>query len=274
MKSKAYRRAAQIIALLLVQAAASGLRAQDLSLYQKQRFVSGADTLPYRLLLPDGYDTGRRYPLVLFLHGAGERGSDNEKQLTHGASLFVREDVRRSYPCIVLAPQCDTADYWSNVLIASDSATRKRAFTFREGGEPTRAMAALVKLLREATARYAVDTSRMYAGGLSMGGMGTFEVVRRSPNTFAAAFPLCGGAHAATAKDLKNTAWWIFHGANDDVVPPQYSQSMFAALQAAGASVGFTLYPHANHNCWDAAFADAELLKWLFSCSKKPASDL
>jgi predicted peptidase len=264
MKSKTYHAAIASAALLLALATATGLTAQNLSLYSRQVFVSGADTLPYRLLLPEGYSAARQYPLVLFLHGAGERGSDNEKQLTHGASLFVRDDVRRSYPCIVLAPQCDTFGYWSNVVITRDSATHRRTFSFREGGEPTRAMAAAIKLLHEAIGRYAVDKSRIYAGGLSMGGMGTFEVVRRNPNTFAAAFPLCGGAHVATAKDLKNTAWWIFHGANDDVVPPQHSQSMFVALQAVGASVGFTLYPHANHNCWDAAFADPELLKWLF----------
>jgi predicted peptidase len=97
-----------------------------------------------------------------------------------------------------------------------------------------------------------------------MGGMGTFEVVNRNPNVFAAAFPLCGGANPATAKNIKNTAWWIFHGAKDDVVLPSHSQNMLTALQAEGASVGFTLYPHANHNCWDAAFAEPELLKWLF----------
>ncbi|MDR2813505.1 MAG: dienelactone hydrolase family protein [Prevotellaceae bacterium] len=271
--SRTYYIAKIALLLGLVLAAAGGLSAQDLSLYQKKHFISGADTLPYRLLLPEGYDASRQYPLLLFLHGAGERGNDNEKQLRNGGALFVRDDVRRDYPCIVLAPQCATGDYWSNVVITTDSVTRKRIFNFQEKGEPTRAMATLMKLLHEAVSKYAVDKTRIYAGGLSMGGMGTFEIVRRNPNVFAAAFPFCGGAHTATAKDLKNTAWWIFHGAKDDVVTPLYSQSMFASLQAENASVGFTLYPHANHNCWDAAFADPELLKWLFK-QQKTITDL
>jgi predicted peptidase len=188
--------------------------------------------------------------------------------LTHGGALFVREDVRRDYPCIVLMPQCATADYWSNVVIIRDSNTDEHTFNFQEGGAPTRAMASAIKLLHEIVNHYAVDKNRIYAGGLSMGGMGTFEIVRRNPDIFTAAFPLCGGAHIATAKDLKNTAWWIFHGAKDDVVPYLHSQHMFMALQAEGASVGFTLYPHANHNSWDAAFTDPELLKWLFKQQK------
>jgi predicted peptidase len=127
-----------------------------------------------------------------------------------------------------------------------------------------------IQLLHETIKRYPVDETRIYVGGLSMGGMGTFEIVRRNPGTFAAAFPLCGGAHPATATSIMSqTAWWIFHGAKDNVVLPEHSYKMFVALQAQGASVGFTLYPHANHNCWDAAFADPELLKWLFNTRKK-----
>jgi predicted peptidase len=247
---------------LFLLAACTG--APDLSLYQKHLFTDGVDTLPYRLLLPEGYAAGKQYPLVLFLHGAGERGNDNNKQLTHGASLFVRPDVRRNYPCIVLAPQCPAGDYWSNVHVTTDSLTRKRTFHFRDDGAPTPAMATLTKLLHETLRACCVDTGRVYVGGISMGGMGTFEIVRRNPGLFAAAFPLCGGAHPATAAQMKTTAWWIFHGAADDVVPPACSQDMFIALQAEGAAAGFTLYPHASHNCWDAAFAEPELLKWLF----------
>ena len=252
------------IPLLIV--AASCTTKPDLSLFQKRVFTADTDTLPYRLLLPEPCDAGKEYPLVLFLHGAGERGNDNEKQLMNGAgALFLKEDVRRNYPCIVLAPQCPASDYWSNVLITTDSVTRQRTFTFRADGEPTHAMTAVIQLLHETIRQYPVDKSRIYVGGLSMGGMGTFEIVRRNPGVVAAAFPLCGGAHTATAKDLTRTAWWIFHGAADDVVASSHSQDMFLALQDAGATVGFTLYPHATHNCWDAALADPELLKWLHS---------
>ena len=105
--------------------------------------------------------------------------------------------------------------------------------------------------------------------GLSMGGMGTFELVRRKPATFAAAVPICGGAHEATAKGLRKTAWWIFHGAKDDVVPPHYSKIMADALKKQKANVKFTLYPDANHNSWDPAFAEKDLLPWLFSHKRK-----
>lgn len=102
-----------------------------------------------------------------------------------------------------------------------------------------------------------------------MGGMGVFELVKRMPKTFAAAFPICGGANPVTASRMKKTSWWIFHGAKDDVVPPHHSEDMVAALKKANAKVKFTLYPNANHNSWDSAFAEPELLSWLFTQYKK-----
>jgi predicted peptidase len=116
--------------------------------------------------------------------------------------------------------------------------------------------------------KYPVDDERVYVGGLSMGGMGTFELVRRMPKTFAAAFPICGGANPATAKKMDDVDWWIFHGAKDDVVPPRHSEVMVKALKKEGANVKFTLYPNANHNSWDPAFTEPELLSWLFSKKK------
>jgi predicted peptidase len=238
------------------------------SSFERHVYVNGTDSMPYRLLLPESYDDGKLYPLLIFLHGAGERGNDNESQLRHGMDLFLRDDVRRDYPCIVLAPQCASGDRWSNVIEDRDSLD-KRIFEFQESGVPTHAMALAIDLFRSILDRYSVDPNCIYIGGISMGGMGTFEFVRRVPGVFAAAFPICGGAHPLTAGKISDTAWWIFHGQLDDVVPPRLSQAMFVALQEAEASVGFTLYPHANHNSWDAAFADPELLKWLFSCRRE-----
>jgi predicted peptidase len=103
---------------------------------------------------------------------------------------------------------------------------------------------------------------------LSMGGMGTFEIVRRNPKLFAAAMPICGGANPSTAKQLRKTNWWIFHGAKDDVVNPEFSIQMATALQQQSANIKFTLYPDANHNSWDAAFAEPTFLNWLFSNKK------
>eukprot|EP00611_Tribonema_gayanum_P009307 TRINITY_DN19098_c0_g1_i1.p1 TRINITY_DN19098_c0_g1~~TRINITY_DN19098_c0_g1_i1.p1 ORF type:complete len:183 (+),score=4.48 TRINITY_DN19098_c0_g1_i1:52-549(+) len=117
--------------------------------------------------------------------------------------------------------------------------------------------------------RYPVKMDQVYVMGLSMGGMGTFELVRRMPGLFAAAIPICGGAHPATAAQLVKTKWWIFHGGKDDVVLPVYSEHMFAALQKAKANVQFKLFPNANHNSWDPTFAEPGLLKWLFGQKKK-----
>lgn len=240
--------------------------AQDLNLFQKKQFIIGNDTLPYRLLLPENYDASKKYPLVFFLHGAGERGNDNEKQLVHGAKLFLKEEVRRDYPAIVVFPQCPQNSFWSNVDFRMENG--KRVFGFKAQGEPTIAMKLAQELLYSIMKDYPVNKRQVYAGGLSMGGMGTFEIVRRNPKLFAAAFPICGGGEPTTASVMKKTKWWVFHGGKDDVVPPELSEKMVDALKAAKAAVKFTLYPDANHNSWDPAFAEPELLSWLFKQKK------
>jgi predicted peptidase len=240
----------------------------QLTEFQKKWMVQNGDSLPYRVLLPKNYDSTRLYPVLFFLHGAGERGRDNEKQLIHGSKLFVREDVRNKFEFITILPQCPTSDYWSNVLRIHDDAG-KRNFYFLEEGVPGRYMELLQELVQHALSVYPVIREQVYVGGLSMGGMGTFELVRRMPNTFAAAFPICGGANPATAKKMKKVNWWIFHGAKDNVVPPHHSEEMVTALKAAKAKVKWTLYPEANHNAWDPTFAEPELLPWLFSNKRK-----
>lgn len=241
-------------------------QAQDISLYEKKLYISGNDTMPYRLLLPVDFDASKKYPLVFFLHGAGERGSDNEKQLVHGAKLFLKEEVRTKYPAIVVFPQCAENSFWSNVGFKMDNGQRN--FLFQEAGEPTPAMRLAQELLSSLMKTYPVARRQVYVGGLSMGGMGTFEIVRRNPQLFAAAIPICGGGNTATALSLKKTKWWVFHGGKDDVVPPQLSEEMVQALKKVKASVKFTLYPNANHNSWDAAFAEPDLLSWLFAQKK------
>ena len=236
--------------------------------YQKHWLIRGNDTLPYRLLLPKNYDPAKEYPLLLFLHGAGERGNDNLAQLMHGSKLFLNDTVRSSYPAIVVFPQCPANSYWSNVKVVYDSLSKKRVFNFLVDGEPTMAMKMVIELLDELEDTYKLDDDRYYIGGLSMGGMGTFELVRRKPKMFAAAFPICGGANTATAKKLKHPDWWIFHGLKDNVVPPELSQQMADAIKRTGAKVNLTLYPEANHNSWDPAFAEKDLLPWLFSRKK------
>lgn len=243
--------------------------AQDVSLYQKRWFVQYGDTMPYRLLLPENYDSLKAYPLVLFLHGRGESGYDNEKQLIHGSKLFLVDSIRKTYPAIIVFPQCDAGSYWSNVQAdMAGSKSSNRTFYFVADGEPTKAMKLLLSLFDNLLLRYNIKKTQVYVMGLSMGGMGTFEIVRRKPGVFAAAIPICGGAHPTTASSLTKTKWWVFHGGKDNVVLPEFSEKMVEALKKAKAKVKFTLYPNANHNSWDPAFAEPTLISWLFKQTK------
>jgi predicted peptidase len=242
-------------------------KAQSASPYQKLNFISEKDTLPYRLLLPENYDATKKYPLILFLHGSGERGNDNEAQLAHGSKLFLKDSIRKNYPAIVVFPQCPVNSFWSNVDIKTNE-KGERDLKFQTGGKLTVAMDLLQQLVKNIIKDYRVQKKQIYVGGLSMGGMGTFEIVSRNPKLFAAAFPICGGADSATASKIKRVSWWVFHGAKDDVISPKYSQQIVDALKKVNAHVKFTLYPQANHNSWDSAFAEPGLFPWLFSNKK------
>ena len=250
----------------LLMLLSNALNAQDLSAYQKKYFEKNGDSLPYRLLLPKDYDPGKKYPLLLFLHGSGERGNDNELQLVHGSSLFLKEDVRENYQAIVVFPQCAANSSWARIDVEGDFENRQ--FIYYEDAEPTEDMLLLEGLIKYLKKNYKLDKNRMYVGGLSMGGMGTFELVRRNPKMFAAAFPICGGANPAISKKLKKPHWWIFHGDADKVVPEKYSAEMAKAMGDMGINVKYTVYPGVGHNSWDNTFAEPELMNWIFSQSK------
>ncbi|MBB2145600.1 prolyl oligopeptidase family serine peptidase [Pedobacter sp. LMG 31464] len=254
-----------ILFLLLLFTISTGF-AQDLSKYKKENFIQGTDTLKYRILYPENFDATKKYPVVFFLHGSGERGNDNEKQLTHGGKLFLTDNFRETYPTIVIFPQCAEDNYWSNVEI--EEVSGKRFFTFQKGGEPTKPMALLLKLTDQFVNQSFVNKSKVYVGGLSMGGMGTFEILRRRTKTFAAAFAICGGDNIQNVKKYQHVPLWIFHGRLDDVVAPQFSFNIYRELKKLGHEPKFTIYPKANHNSWDSAFAEPNLLPWLFSNQK------
>ena len=241
--------------------------AQDLSAFDRGSYISKNDTIPYRILFPRNFDATKKYPLILVLHGAGERGNDNQAELTHGAKSFLDNDSHAKYPAIVVFPQCPKDGWWSNVIIKADSG--KYTWTFIEGGKPTTAMKGLLGLTAQLLDKPFVDKHRVYVGGLSMGGMGTFEILRRKPDVFAAAFAICGGDNTLNAKIYaKKVPLWIFHGAKDNVVPPEHSIVMVDAIKAAGGDPKFTLYPNDGHDSWNDAFAEPELMPWLFSHKK------
>ncbi|MEN1785483.1 MAG: alpha/beta hydrolase-fold protein [Bacteroidota bacterium] len=241
---------------------------QDFSEYEKKIFAVGGNTLPYRLLLPKDFNPQKAYPLVVFLHGSGERGNDNEKQLTHGAALFLQDSVRTKYPAIVVFPQCAENSSWARIDTQVQGPLERRMFTFYPKASPTLDMRLLEGLIAQLQKDYNIRKKQRYVGGLSMGGMGTFELVNRNPSVFSAAFPICGGAHPKIARRLQKTDWWVFHGGADVVVPPKYSTNMVEALQNKGAKVRYALYPAVGHNSWDRAFKEPDLLPWLFSKSR------
>jgi predicted peptidase len=213
-------------------------------------------------LLPENYERTKKYPLVLFLHGAGERGSDNEKQLIHGAKQFLKPSTRKKFPAIVVFPQCPEQAYWSSVTIGRNTTPLQLTFDYHSPvPEPLRQS---IELVQDLMQHEAVDARRVYITGLSMGGMGTFEAVYRHPDLFAAALPICGGGDTLMYQHV-NTSFWIFHGAADQVVDVNFSRAMVAKLKSLKVKTKYTEYPGVNHNSWDTAFAEPKFLKWMFS---------
>ncbi|OAQ39095.1 phospholipase [Pedobacter psychrophilus] len=252
--------------ILLLFVCAISVKAQSKSDFVKSTYVMDGDTLPLRILYPENFDATKKYPVMLFLHGRGESGNDNEKQLTHGSKMFLDPEFRKNYPTVVVFPQCSDDSYWANVEI--ETVNTKRFFTFQKGGKPTKSMKLLLAFTKDFFKKDFVNNSRIYLGGLSMGGMGTYELLRRERHTFTAAFAICGGDNVANCKKYKNIPLWIFHGGLDDVVTPQFSYGIYRELRELGNTPKFNLYLKANHNSWDSAFAEPTLLPWLFSHKK------
>jgi predicted peptidase len=203
--------------------------------------------MPYRILVPRNYDAAKTYPMLLFLHGIGERGTDNEQQLTLGASLFQADSIRNKYPSFIVFPQCPTAHYW---------------FDDKE-------MNTLKDLIDTLDVMYQIDEKKIYIGGLSMGAYGTYAMVAENPGLFAAAVAISGDGDANKAPLMAKTKWRIFAGKKDDVVSSSKSEKMATALKNSGASVSFTLYPQADHSgSWVNAFSEPDFCSWLFSISQ------
>ncbi|HVI47084.1 MAG TPA: prolyl oligopeptidase family serine peptidase [Chitinophaga sp.] len=244
---------------------------QDMSTYSNELFISNnGDSLRYRLLKPTNHDIHKKYPLIIFLHGAGERGWDNNAQLLHGGEMFLRDSIRDRYQAYVLFPQCPPGATWAPMHIKHDSATGKIIQAdFPIEGAPTRPAAALLKLIDSLRNSGKIDNRRIYIGGLSLGGMGTFYMITTHPEIFAAAFPICGAGNSAAAdRFAKKVPIWIFHGDADPVVPVEASRAYNTRLKELGANVKYTEYPGVGHNSWDNVFVEPGLMKWLFSNRK------
>ena len=206
----------------------------------------------YLLFLPKGYDAKaeKRWPMILFLHGAGERGTNVWKVATHGPPKNVTGHP--DFPFIIVSPQCPEHQVWSREV--------------------------LLKLLEEITAKYAVDTNRIYLTGLSMGGYGTWDLGLTYPEKFAAIVPICGGGQLISlllsnrekGPALKTLGVWAFHGGKDPLVPLEESQRMVDALKKVGAQdVKLTVYPEAQHDAWTEAYKNPELYDWLLKHERR-----
>jgi len=201
----------------------------------------------YLLYLPDGYakGAGKKWPMMMFLHGAGERGDDLSLVKIHGPANIVESG--KDFPFILVSPQCPKDKWWSD----------------------SEQLLFLNALLDEIIAEYDVDQSRIYLTGLSMGGFGTWALAIERPERFAAIAPVCGGGMKFLTSRLKNVPTWVFHGEDDNVVPLSYSESMVDALKLAGGDVRLTVYPKVGHDSWRNAYADEKLYEWFLSQRRK-----
>ena len=240
--------------------------ADQTTLYEERSvsIAEGSETVEfrYRLLRPasvvgDGRD-GHRYPLVLFLHGAGERGNDNLKQLKYLPTWLADPALRKRHPCFVLAPQCRMDERWVDVSWADEKSTPQPTTS-------TVDLAAATKALEETLVREAVDPARIYLTGLSMGGFGTWDLAARMPDRFAAILPVCGGGDDRVAARIAALPIWCFHGDADTAVPVDRSRTMIAAVKAAGGRPIYSELPGVGHDSWTAAYRDGFVLDWLFS---------
>lgn len=236
-------------------------------LFQKKEFVYKGDTLRYRILLPEN-PTGKRLspkPLVVFLHGSGERGNDNEKQLVHGADLFSNPQNRKDYPAIVIFPQCPENDSWVSIRELPDD-----KFELEDTPQPTTALMLVKKLIDSYLKDGSVLSNQVYIAGLSLGGMGTFDLLCRYPETFAAGISICGAVNTERLNKLDKMPIRIYYGGSDNVVNPEYSRSAYNKLKANGSkSVELIEFPGVGHDSWTSAFAQPDFLSWLFSQKKQ-----
>lgn len=246
--------------LVLASVSFSLYAQQENSRFTLHFFEHRGLTIPYRLFEPKIHSPSATFSLVLYLHGAGERGNDgSDIVLKNGALEVAKREMR--YPCYIVVPQCPKEMKWSPY--------QKELGTYRLSDTASVIQELIIALLDSIQTKYAVDTSRVYVAGISMGGFGTWELVMRHPSRFAAAVPICGGGDVTKVHRLKHLPIWVFHGSDDQVIKVQWSRALVDSLKALGAPVRYTELPNVGHDAWTPAFSNDALYEWLFS-QKKP----
>ncbi len=234
------------------------LFAQESYLYGS--FSHDGKTLPYRYLEPQNIRSNKKYPVVLFLHGAGERGIDNEAQLLHCSGQFLNPEIQEKYPAYVFFPQAPEGAFWS----IPDRLTELSQDMFASVNEPSWQLQTIKAMVDSIIQLPHVDPKRVYIMGISMGAMATYELCWRYPHLFAAAVPICGGADINRLASAACIHWRIYHGDADKVVSVTFSRTAYKALKQAGAKIIYREFAGCTHNSWNPAFNDPDLFPWLF----------
>lgn len=212
------------------------------------------ESFQYLFLEPETVEPGKKYPLILFLHGAGERGNDPEALKKHLLPTIASDEYQKKFPCFVIAPQCRSENRWS---------ARRGENSANEDMGPMMEMA--LQCVDEVVKEFPVDENRLYLTGLSMGGYGSWDLAARQPNRWAAVVPICGGGDVANAEKLKNVPIWAVHGDADPAVPVEKSREMVKAIKEAGGDPKYTEYAGVGHDSWTQAYADPNgVIPWMF----------
>lgn len=235
------------------------------SLLKKEyRSAKYSHFLPYRLFIPTNYDKKQNYPLVLILHGGGERGHDNIRQVTNVVKIFIEKDFQALYPSFILIPQCPKKEQWLNTTFKRPPFNNYSQEKIPESNS----MKMIIEIINYLRSEFNIDESRLYVTGYSMGGSGTWDIISRYPNLFAAAVPVTGVSDPTKAKLITEVPIWAFHGDEDAITPIQVTKKMIEALRQNGNECKFTEYKKTGHNSWSKAYHEPELMKWLFSQRK------
>lgn len=254
-----------LILVLIVFFEATDGQAQNLF---KARYLKDAqgEILPYRILSPEKLKKDKKYPLVLFFHGSGERGNDNFSQLKWGVRHFATKKIRRHFPAYVVAPQCPQNSQWVNINYDN--------FPVHLPLRPSHYIALSIELIQFLEQKYPIDPNRIYVMGISSGGYAVWAAIERRPNLFAAAVPIAGGGDPQKANLIAHMPIWAFEGNNDHEVPRKFMDSMIKAIRKDGGKPRYTVYPRTGHTeTWIKAFNDHKLYRWLFHQRKKSNKD-
>jgi predicted peptidase len=211
----------------------------------------------YRYSAPRNPEPGKQYPLVLFLHGAGERGDDNSAQMRHGAPAILAGAEKLGDLCFLIAPQCPADKWWSPI--------DRKTMRLSAADKPNPLLEAVLAIVERTMKEQPIDPKRFYVTGLSMGGYATWDLLGRVPDKIAAALPICGGGDPSLAGRFKSIPVWAFHGEADATVPVKTTRKMIEALEKAGGTPKSTIYPDVNHDSWTPTYADPEVIRWMFA---------